>query len=228
MRWIVYSLIIINIAIPAYFLLQPDVQETALATTAAVADANEGDTLQLRRERDSGAAPAPQRPLRDVTGKKLCYALGPYTDGISARVAQARAMELSLTGLINELQVPNMRDAEYWVHMPPLSNRREALDTLKELQRRGIDSYVITQGDLVDGISLGLFRSEASANTLTAKVRGLGFASVGIREMGATDTEYWVEIREISKLDDRARRRVKADDGDVDWQMVACRHQGSE
>lgn len=219
MRWIVYSLIVINIAIAGYFLLQPPVEASRPIVTD---NAGEGDTLVLLSERDAGTEPVSQQPLNNYHDRKLCYALGPYKDDINARVAQARAAKLVLTGLINEVEVPSNKEAEYWVHLPPQENRSAALEKLKQLQKRGVDSYIITQGELVDGVSLGLFRKQDSATRLLAKARGLGFTDVTIREIGATEIEYWLEIREISKLDDQMRRRVRGDDLGVQWQMVAC------
>jgi hypothetical protein len=224
MRWIVYSLIVINIAIAGYFLLQPAGTVPRVVTTENI---DEGDTLVLLTERSAGTEPVSQQPMNAYGDRKLCYALGPYTDDISVRVAQARALKLVLTGLINEVEVPNNKDTEYWVLLPPQASRAAALEQLKQLQKRGVDSYIITQGELVDGVSLGLFRKQDSATRLSAKVRGLGFTDVTIREIGSTTTEYWLEIREISKLDDRMRRRVRGEDAGVQWQMVACEQQGT-
>ena len=225
MRWIVYSLIVINLGIAGYFITRPT--EDSIARTQ---DGNlgQGKTLVLLSEKQSGNLPLSQQPVRPDPGKKLCYALGPYLDDISARVAQARSLELGLTGLISQHKVPNLKDAEFWVHVRPLPSRGEAMTLLRKLQARSVDSYIITQGDLADGISLGLFRQKSSADALQKKVTGLGFEDVAIREVGSTTTEFWVEIREISKLDETMRRSVKAEDQDVQWQMVSCRHQPAD
>jgi hypothetical protein len=225
MRWIVYSLIVINLGIAGYFITRPT--EDSIARTQ---DGNlgQGKTLVLLSEKQSGNLPLSQQPVRPDPGKKLCYALGPYLDDISARVAQARSLELGLTGLISQHKVPNLKDAEFWVHVPPLASRGDAMTLLRKLQARSVDSYIITQGDLADGISLGLFRQKSSADALQQKVTDLGFADVAIKEVGSTTTEHWVEIREISKLDETMRRRVKAEDKDVQWQMVSCRHQPAD
>ena len=225
MRWIVYSLIVINLGIAGYFITRPT--EDSIARTR---DGNlgQGKTLVLLSEKQSGNLPVSQQPVRPDPGKKLCYALGPYLDDLSARVAQARSLELGLTGLISQHKVPNLKDAEFWVHVRPLPSRGEAMTLLRKLQARSVDSYIITQGDLADGISLGLFRQKSSADALQKKVTGLGFEDVAIREVGSTTTEFWVEIREISKLDETMRRRVKAEDQDVQWQMVSCRHQPAD
>ena len=225
MRWIVYSLIVINLGIAGYFITRPT--EDSIARTQ---DGNlgQGKTLVLLSEKQSGNLPVSQQPVRPDPGKKLCYALGPYLDDLSARVAQARSLELGLTGLISQHKVPNLKDAEFWVHVRPLPSRGEGMTLLRKLQARSVDSYIITQGDLADGISLGLFRQKSSADALQKKVTGLGFEDVAIREVGSTTTEFWVEIREISKLDETMRRRVKAEDQDVQWQMVSCRHQPAD
>jgi len=218
----VYSLVVSNLAIAGYFLTQP--QDSQIQGHV---DGNhgEGNTLVLLSEQQSGTTPVSQQPVRAEPNKKLCYALGPYTDDISARLAQARSLELGLTGLISEIKVPSLKDAEYWVHIPPLPSRGAAMELLGKLQSKSVDSYIITQGDLTDGISLGLFRKKTSADSLLSKVSGLGFSNVTIKEVGSVNTEYRVEVREISKLDETMRRRIKAEDKDMQWQMVTCRHQ---
>ncbi|GAA6144658.1 MAG: hypothetical protein CSH37_11995 [Thalassolituus sp.] len=225
MRWIVYSLLIINLGLLAYFLTTPGNTD---GFTPNDANQGEGKTLVLLSEQQSGDLPVSQQPVRVSNNTKLCYALGPYFDDISARVAQARSLELGLTGLIAQHKVPNLKDAEFWVHIPPLASRGEAMTLLRKLQSKAVDSYIITQGDLTDGISLGLFRQRSSADGLQKKVSQLGFGEVAIREVGSTSTEFWVEVREISKLDETTRRRVKAEDKDVQWQMISCRHQPAD
>ena len=81
---------------------------------------------------------------------------------------------------------------------------------------------------LSDVVREGLFRQRSSADGLQKKVSQLGFGEVAIREVGSTSTEFWVEVREISKLDETTRRRVKAEDKDVQWQMISCRHQPAD
>ncbi|WP_370292695.1 hypothetical protein [Thalassolituus sp.] len=218
MRWIVYSLILINLTLAAYFLYFRPVATVSVSPRVA-AEAAPQLTL-LREEQDAPARPAVK------PGTKLCYALGPYEDDLSIRIAQARAKELTLTGIVNPVEVPLDREAEYWVHIPPLESRSEAMDTLRALQKQNVDSYIITQGDLAEGISLGLFHKEESAARLASKVGKLNF-NVAIREIGKSRTEYWLEIREITRLDDKTRQRVKATDQGVDWQMIGCKHQGN-
>jgi hypothetical protein len=57
----------------------------------------------------------------------------------------------------------------HWVIVPP-QPEAEALRLFNDLQRRGIDSYLVTRGENTNAISLGLFQSEdAAQRVLEAK-----------------------------------------------------------
>ena len=107
------------------------------------------------------------------------------------------------------------------MHVPPRSGREEALRTLKELQRRNIDSYIITQGDLAEGVSLGLFRKKESAESVRDKVAQYDIP-VDIRVVNESSREYWVEVKEVSQLNERMRERIQAGDDQISWEMAEC------
>jgi hypothetical protein len=59
----------------------------------------------------------------------------------------------------------------HWVIIPPQPEDR-ALDLFRDLQQRGIDSYLVTRGENKNAISLGLFESrQAAENVLAEKKR---------------------------------------------------------
>ena len=58
--------------------------------------------------------------------------------------------------------------------------RQASLRQLRELQSRNIDSYIITVGDLANGISLGIFSRKDSAEGVVARLRG-GLCGAGSR-----------------------------------------------
>jgi len=59
----------------------------------------------------------------------------------------------------------------HWVIIPP-QPQKKALKLFNELQRRGIDSYLVTRGENSNAISLGLFQSkEAAERVLQRKKR---------------------------------------------------------
>ena len=80
---------------------------------------------------------------------------------------------------------------DYWVYLAPLASRQASLRQLKELQARKIDSYIITQGDLANGISLGIFpRSDSVKPLLRAIKEGRGFFNLPDMDFGAKDAAF--------------------------------------
>jgi len=82
--------------------------------------------------------------------------------------------------------------------MPPFNANTAARQTLEALQADGLDSFLITTGDLAGGISLGLFSQEASALGLQESLAAQGYAT-SIREVVTSSNEIWVTIEGISQ-----------------------------
>ncbi|SDX75798.1 hypothetical protein [Marinobacter mobilis] len=57
----------------------------------------------------------------------------------------------------------------HWVIIPPSPGREEAVQLLYDIQRRGIDSYLVTEGAQENAISLGLFESREAAEQVLAQ-----------------------------------------------------------
>ena len=110
---------------------------------------------------------------------------------------------------------------EHWVHIPPLANRQQSLQLLRELQGRGIDSYIITQGDLAEGISLGLFKNKESAGRLTQKMLDMEY-DVVIKEVVRGEKELWLEFPQVSALTEAMRKRVVGIDQNLNWMLTDC------
>ncbi|WP_148861584.1 SPOR domain-containing protein [Marinobacter fonticola] len=66
----------------------------------------------------------------------------------------------------------------HWVLVPPLGSRSAALERLEELQRAGVDSYLVTEGEYSNAISLGLFESEKLAQDLNARFQSRNVETV--------------------------------------------------
>ncbi|OEY67983.1 hypothetical protein BG841_08735 [Marinobacter sp. X15-166B] len=54
----------------------------------------------------------------------------------------------------------------YWVLLPPANTKADALARVREFQRQGVDSYMVTSGPHENAISLGLFESRAAAESV--------------------------------------------------------------
>ena len=92
---------------------------------------------------------------------------------------------------------------------------------MRELQSRKFDSYIITQGGLAEGISLGLFRNDDSAYKLQKATEAVGITSV-VQIMNKTQQEFWVEVRDTTELNDALRERMQGNDKDIRWELLEC------
>ncbi|MFE8073490.1 hypothetical protein QQM79_20765 [Marinobacteraceae bacterium S3BR75-40.1] len=121
----------------------------------------------LARE-DEGGKKAPSSEISPA----LCYRVVSFDSEQSAeRWAEANLGPDSDYRLEQKIRDLN---SYHWVIIPPAANRRDALTQLRNLQRRGIDSYLVTEGERVNAISLGIFESMSAAQRVMHQRRREG------------------------------------------------------
>ncbi|HRQ64427.1 MAG TPA: SPOR domain-containing protein [Xanthomonadaceae bacterium] len=205
MIWRVLLLLLLagNIGVGAWLLLGPDP-----SVRVQLVDVDPGVprlVLLAERERErtdletaAGApvaaelAAAPE-PLSALPAKR-CHTLGPFSTQAELR----RVMDV-LAPLAERIQFREgrqMASRGYWVYIPPLPTRSEALGVARELSARGIrDYYVVTAGDQENTVSLGLFRDPDNAERRRAEVAALGFAPA-LRARSEEQNVWWVDMAE--------------------------------
>jgi len=89
----------------------------------------------------------------------------------------------------------------YRVFMPPFLSQTAARRMLEELQENNIESFIIANGELSQGISLGLFSQEQLALSLQENLAGRGYPS-SIQEVERSANAIQVKVTglEISEL----------------------------
>ncbi|ASP37485.1 hypothetical protein CHH28_01815 [Bacterioplanes sanyensis] len=218
MRWIFFLLVLANLLLLAFFWQQQPATAAVPVTTLNVPSAEQ--RLQLVNEARTRLAQR-QQPVAPVVSKpRLCQVAGPFMDQQRLNDARARAVAVGLQTRVKRISAPSAEPTEYWVHVPPQANRQQARKVLRELQSRRIDSYIITQGELADGVSLGLFRNQSSAENLQNQVRALGI-DVRIQVVSDTQDELWLELNEADIAEDLLQR-ISDGMGDVRWKKLAC------
>ncbi|WP_430461201.1 SPOR domain-containing protein [Thalassolituus sp. LLYu03] len=221
MRWIFFSLVFGNLLLLVVFWQK---QAAAPSVPVPVVDL-QGNARSLLLVSEAGDMLQPlERKIQQKAPSRddLCYAAGPYAEELDAKHLQARVAAVGLSGRIKTLEVETGEPAEYWVHVPPRASREEAIRILKELQKRKLDSYIITQGDLTDGVSLGLFRNKDSADQLQKRVEGYDIP-VEVLVVNQSRREFWVEVVEASQLSERMRERIQAGDEEISWELTSCK-----
>ncbi|NRA24511.1 MAG: hypothetical protein HRU08_08555 [Oleispira sp.] len=218
MRWVFLSLVCLNLLVMVWFWRD----QVGPVEGKEVEPQQQGLTLTLISELEPSTI-----SYKDIKKKSTsnvedrCYSVGPLADSIDAKHLMVRAEALGFSSKLRALTTGS--SVEYWVHIPPSVNRQQSLQLLRELQGREIDSYIITQGELAEGISLGLFRSVESANKLTKKMRNLEY-DVVIKEVLRGEKELWLEFPQVTQLTDAMRKRVVGEGQSLKWMLTDCSH----
>jgi hypothetical protein len=169
-----------------------------------------------------------EKPARSVSadvpagvGDTTCMALGEFSERLEAEAIEQRLVSVNIAVSILERNVS--AGIDYWVYLSPLASSQASLRQLRELQGRMIDSYLITEGDLENGISLGIFSRSSSAETVVERLRAAGYEPQ-MRQLERTHRTYWVQIAPSSSrlVDDELLGRLAEDFPGLMHQLAPC------
>lgn len=121
----------------------------------------------------------------------LCTMIGPYEQLLQAEYAVERLTVLGAGAHITPIEIKE--GESFWVYLAPEVSEREALNRLYELQKKNIESHIISKGELANGISLGRFSGYQEAESLVKKIRESGY-DVQIKIMPKIIQETWVVV----------------------------------
>lgn len=208
LRWLALGLLLCN---GIYFVWQ-SLAEPAPPVAVGPA-ATEGQRLTLLREVGQ-AAPATAEPTAATAAAvapsvPVCHMIGPLKELVSARQVKERLRALDISVHLYGIKVPGKPD--YWVHLGPMRSRKEALDVLRELQGKKIDSFLITEGELANGISLGFFTREDLARAALKQRRDLGY-DAKLQPVPRFSQELWAvfDDGEYGKFSDELWQQIQA------------------
>ncbi len=152
--------------------------------------------LVLLSERDGSASTAKDPLQREERGSlasstDVCHSIGPFQTQSDMRGALN-----SLTPLVRRIQYRDERATQsrgYWVFLAALKSREEALGVARRLSTQGVrDYYVVTAGEQLNTISLGLFREKANAERRLAEIAAMGFDPQLIQRTEELPV-YWID-----------------------------------
>jgi len=141
------------------------------------------------------SAPAPT-PAPAGTASLACMEWGSFT------LADATRAEQALEPLALGTRLAQRRTEEHagwWVFIPPQGNRQLALRKAAELKQLGVEEYFIVQDDgaLRWALSLGVFRTEESAQARLAALRGQGVRTARIGARDTTVPKIWLQVKSV-------------------------------
>lgn len=173
MRWPLLALLLANVAAAAY--LATIGRAIAPAPDLSGLELNAAQVKVLAREpAPAGVVEPPQAEPRSSAvpsaGAAACLEWGNLSAGELERARPALA-KLGAPGM----SVRELPDApSWWVYIPPFKSRADADRRAEELVRQGItDVFVVADNDRWrNAISLGIFKSEDSAQAFLTTLRG--------------------------------------------------------
>ncbi len=216
MRWMFLLLLVLNLFYYVWHQQQAPLRAKEVASLPVLQE--EGRNIRLlsesgRRVREAAARP----PGPDAT----CLFLGSFEQESAADVVAQRLISLDIRSQV--MSIDAAAGIDYWVYLAPLASRQASLRQLKELQARKIDSYIISQGDLQNGISLGIFSRPDSAESVMQRLRDVGYEPA-MRELSRAHRSFWVRIAPKSRrlADDSMLQALVADFNGLQHQLMPC------
>lgn len=178
MRVVVVLLLLANLSYAGWYFLAG--QEAGSATMVRSPSRPAPQTLQLLSE-TAGTMPVSPPVCLEIRG----FRNSEDSDGFVRTVRQ-----MGYESELNPRQVADL--PHFWVLMPPPVSPGED-EVVGLLLENAIDHYVISGGELDQGVSLGIFPTRESARMQQERVAKLGLV-VEIREIQRSRTELRVEL----------------------------------
>ena len=216
MRWMFLWLVVLNLFYYVWHQQQAPLRVTEIAPLNMAQDSKR----DIRLLSESSAQP--RREVAEVQPvEAVCLFLGSFEQMADASAVEQRLLSLDIQSRVQSMDAA--AGVDYWVYLPPLASRQASLRQLRELQARKIDSYIITQGDLANGISLGIFPRSDSAQSVMQRLRDAGYEP-SLRELTRAHRSFWVRISPQSRrlADDSLLQRLAFDFKGLEQQLMPC------
>ncbi|MCQ4289583.1 SPOR domain-containing protein [Pseudomonas stutzeri] len=183
MRWLLMLLVMLNLVL---YLLHLNQNRPVDGGGAQLSVPSREADIKLLSEADSFVR------RRSAHGaNNVCLLLGGFNEESLAQAVEQRLLSLDIDSQVEAID--EAAGVDYWVYLPPLVSRQASLRQLRELQSRNIDSYIITVGDLSNGLSLGIFSRKDSAESVVNRLQRVDYTAL-IRELPRSHRRYWVRV----------------------------------
>lgn len=216
MRWMFLWLVVLNL----FYYVWHQQQVPLRVTEIAPLDMAQSSKRDIRLLSESSAPVRREVAVAEAV-EAVCLFLGSFEQMPEASAVEQRLLSLDIRSQVQSIDAA--AGVDYWVYLPPLASRQASLRQLRELQARKIDSYIITQGDLANGISLGIFPRNDSAESVMQRLREAGYEPL-LRELTRAHRSFWVRIAPESRrlAEDSLLERLAFDFKGLQHQLMPC------
>lgn len=160
-------------------------------------------------------------PVVAPPSAEKCFEWGEFSGADLDRVTKS-LQKFTLGDKLHRREVDHV--IGYWVYIAPLKDKAATAQKLAQLKARGVTDYFVIQdaGEWLNAISLGVFKSQESAQSFLQGLRGKGVNSA---KMGERAGKARTTILEINGLGDQASAELTAlqkDFPSIELKTVAC------
>jgi|SRR3990167_2150925 cell division septation protein DedD len=218
MRWFFLLLLVLNLFYYVWHQQQAPLRVKEVESFSLYQGARQN--IRLVSETDVSRVPV-ESGAQVVSSQAVCLYLGSFEQEAEALALEQRLLSLDIQSGVRSIDAA--AGVDYWVYLVPLASRQASLRQLKELQARKIDSYIIGQGDLANGISLGIFPRSDSAESVMQRLREAGYEPM-LRELSRAHRAYWVRIAPESRrlASDALLESLARDFERLEHQLMPC------
>ena len=197
LRALIVLLACMNIGVASWWLVHRDAQARPLP-------ANEPGIASLTLYSESDHAAESLAPATSVTAPALsagavCQSLGPFETAATLRTAMDKLLPKVERIQFREVEATELRG--YRVFLPAATDHAQALATARALSSKGIaDYYVVTAGDQINTVSLGIFRELTNATKRRDEVVALGYNAV-VEPRTEPVKQWWIDLAAAQGFD---------------------------
>lgn len=170
-------------------------------------------------------ATAPEGVAEMPAPPESCGLIGPMDDN---EVAATIVDELKKLGIEASLQQESQQKPNgFWVIIPPLPTRQQAIDTVKRLNQLGVkDNRRFYKGEFRDGVSLGIYSRRKNAEKRRDFIAAMGFEPSVVPRI-QDFTLYRVDYRASGSETGQALQALISRHPELEHQEQSCPADGS-
>jgi|GEM_PF-1749757 len=154
---------------------------------------------------------------------KTCLFLGEFTYDEIAQNLKQRLLSFDIEAKVIELKQDSSA-IDYLVYLSPNASEQAAKRQLQELKTKDIEGYIINSGNLIYGISLGIFPNRDAAEVQLQKLRDADY-SPRLHEQKRESNVFWLQIQQTHRalLDDIIFEQLAHDFGQLNQSFMPCK-----
>ena len=187
MKWIVWILLVTNLAVAAFFLSRSHWPQAATGKTMPL------NVERISLDRSSGPRLNDDMPPVSLRAAALCVEWsGLNSDEFRQAREQLKALVSETVMSFSEVPLSTRN----WLIFPPLPAEQAAVAKLNELLAAGVqDAFVVKDGPWRHAISLGLYANDEAARRRVREIEEKGVLGTRIELLPRQGTGYYFVIR---------------------------------